>query len=71
MDKLKETLKQFWKDANSYQSIDPACFNIDEYTENWIENAPIKGDSQKTFCEDCSQEVIEINQIIICKDCHN
>ena len=33
----EELLKEFWRDANSYQSIDVGCFDIDEYAEEWIE----------------------------------
>lgn len=34
---MKEILEKFFKDAASYQSIDPSMFNLEEYTEEWIE----------------------------------
>lgn len=33
---MEEILKKFRKDANSYQSIDPSMFDIDEFTEKWM-----------------------------------
>jgi hypothetical protein len=32
----EQDLIQFWKDANSYQSIDVTCFDIEEFKDNWI-----------------------------------
>lgn len=32
----EQDLMQFWKDANSYQSIDVPCFNIDEFKDDWV-----------------------------------
>lgn len=32
----EQDLIQFWKDANSYQSIDVACFDIEEFKDNWV-----------------------------------
>ena len=32
----EQELIQFWKDANSYQSIDVPCFDIEEFKDNWI-----------------------------------
>lgn len=36
--KTKKDLIQFWKDANSYQSIDVTCFNIEQFAKKWIED---------------------------------
>jgi hypothetical protein len=32
----EDDLIQFWKDANSYQSIDVSCFDIEEFKNNWV-----------------------------------
>lgn len=36
---MKEHFIEFWKDANSYQSIDPTMFDIDEFADKWIYQA--------------------------------
>ena len=38
----EELLKEFWRDANRYQSIDVGMFDIDDYAEEWIERYKIK-----------------------------
>lgn len=35
---MKELFIKYFKDASSYQSIDPTCFNLTEYTETWLIN---------------------------------
>jgi len=35
---MEKILKQFFKEANSYQSIDPTCFDLDEFTETWLKD---------------------------------
>jgi len=33
-----EKLIQFFKDASAYQSIDPTCFDLEEFTETWLKD---------------------------------
>ena len=35
---MKELFIKYFRDASSYQSIDPTCFNLTEYTETWLIN---------------------------------
>lgn len=35
---MKELFIKYFRDASSYQSIDPTCFNLQEYTETWLIN---------------------------------
>lgn len=53
----EELLKEFWRDANSYQSIDVGCFYIDEYAEEWIERHRSKVNN------------VVLDDVIKCKKC--
>ena len=35
---MKELFIKYFIDASSYQSIEPTCFNLTEYTETWLIN---------------------------------
>ena len=35
---MKELFIKFFRDASAYQSVDPPCFNLTEYTETWLIN---------------------------------
>jgi hypothetical protein len=34
---MEKLLMKYFRNANSYQSIDPTCFNLQEFTETWLE----------------------------------
>jgi len=59
---IKQYLMQFWKDANSYQSIDVTCFNVQEFTEKWIidkigkESLQSSTDKSKLLLADVSKQ---------------
>lgn len=44
---MKELFTKYFRDASSYQSIDPTCFDLQEFTETWLinhkEQLPIHG----------------------------
>lgn len=33
---MEELFTKYFRDASSYQSIDPTCFNLQEFTETWL-----------------------------------
>ena len=35
---MKELFTKYFKEASSYQSIDPTCFDLQEFTETWLIN---------------------------------
>ena len=35
---MKELFIEFFRDASSYQSIDPTCFDLQDFTETWLED---------------------------------
>jgi hypothetical protein len=43
---MVQILMRYFKNANSYQSIDPFCFNLKEFTENWLEKNKEKIEKQ-------------------------
>lgn len=45
--KKAEELKHFWRRANTIQSIDPTCFSIDEFTEDWINAQSLQEEKQE------------------------
>ena len=34
---MEKLLMKYFRNANSYQSIDPTCFDLQEFTETWLE----------------------------------
>lgn len=35
---MEELFTKYFRDASSYQSIDPTCFDLQEFTETWLIN---------------------------------
>jgi len=45
---MEKLLIKYFRNANSYQSIDPTCFNLQEFTEIWLEEN--KEDINREYC---------------------
>lgn len=60
----EQDLIQFWKDANSYQSIDLACFNIEEFKDNWIRDKIGHEVLEKANDVDTEKEALHIDSVM-------